>query len=1024
MGISGTTRVSLDQDQSTLLSLPLGGDAAVLGAAGTGKTTAVLAYLDHVLSTGKLTSGQTVVITPSRQSATALRDAVTLRLGVSTEGPIVRSIDSIAHELMSEAMASEVTLLTGSEQDTILAQLLEDEDVHASIPWPDFVSAEVRSTLSFRSELREFLMRMTELGVAPDDLCIRENAPEVWTAIAQFAKVYWRTIDLVYPMQFDSATMLAGAAEHVGSNRPSALADRISLIVVDDAQEMSRGFLNLLQSWKRRGSVGIVMAATPDTVAGSFRAVSVPVRETLSVLSIPEPLILTTSYRQSVPVAKAYSELVEHVLVSGPVGVRALQHGDAAGSEHLRRLQSPSAPTEARHIAGVLRDWHSLGGTPWEDMVVVTRTSRQSIELERALGRQGIPTRKDLSRIVLREDPGARWLLDAAMLAYTDDPFRSPSDVRAAAEHAERMLTSHLGRLDVLSLRRLKLGLRLHALSESGGEDTHAISSEALLCSAMAHPAEFDVVRDPVAREAARVARAIHDARPIAASQTVEDVLWHFWVQAGLQDAWLKDASDSGFAADDANRNLDAVVALQKAARRFVERRPTESGEVFLTELLEATVPDDSLAPARVAESVLVTTPAQLIGQEYEHVVVAGLQASVWPNLRPRNSLLAADLLDSNGVLPTDYASRIREVRSQEYSMFALAMSRARRHVVLSSVESEDETSSPLAMLGNAQIEMYTSVPSSLRGYVGMLRARLVDAHAQNRQDEEAAALLAELARAEIPGADPEFWFGLAEPSRSDPVFPADVSLSLSPSRIESLSTSSFVWFIDRIAPSPSEATQGVGVVIHKALELAGSDPSVTVEQLAKEVDRMWPQLRFPANWVAEGQRAKFQAALPNIIQYIQESTASGNTYVDAELKFEFSLEDNVIVRGRIDRMEEDSDGRLLIVDLKTGSSAPTGPSVQGHLQLAVYQLAVAEGAIEGQTSRESAGAGLLYPLLSSQLFKQAPRTQAELDALRATLRTLAAQVRAGKFLAPDKKISYLDTPRYQIHFIPEVSSS
>ena len=48
-----------------------------------------------------------------------------------------------------------------------------------------------------------------------------------------------------------------------------------------------------------------------------------------------------------------------------------------------------------------------------------------------------------------------------------------------------------------------------------------------------------------------------------------------------------------------------------------------------------------------------------------------------------------------------------------------------------------------------------------------------------------------------------------------------------------------------------------------------------------------------------------------------------------------------------MDRVELDSDGRVVVVDLKTGKNKPSGPEVEEHVQLGIYQLAVRRGALD-----------------------------------------------------------------------------
>ena len=65
--------------------------------------------------------------------------------------------------------------------------------------------------------------------------------------------------------------------------------------------------------------------------------------------------------------------------------------------------------------------------------------------------------------------------------------------------------------------------------------------------------------------------------------------------------------------------------------------------------------------------------------------------------------------------------------------------------------------------------------------------------------------------------------------------------------------------------------------------------------------------------------------------------------------------EPGVRVRGRVDRLERDAEGRLVVVDVKTGKSPVTKDDAQRHAQLAFYQLAIAEGVL-GEDDKPGGG--------------------------------------------------------------------
>src|SRR5256886_14945935 len=67
-----------------------------------------------------------------------------------------------------------------------------------------------------------------------------------------------------------------------------------------------------------------------------------------------------------------------------------------------------------------------------------------------------------------------------------------------------------------------------------------------------------------------------------------------------------------------------------------------------------------------------------------------------------------------------------------------------------------------------------------------------------------------------------------------------------------------------------------------------------------------------------------------------------------------------VEITGRVDRLESDEEGRAVVVDLKTGGSAPREDELGRHPQLGVYQLAVLLGAFERFGLAEPGGAELV----------------------------------------------------------------
>ena len=138
-----------------------------------------------------------------------------------------------------------------------------------------------------------------------------------------------------------------------------------------------------------------------------------------------------------------------------------------------------------------------------------------------------------------------------------------------------------------------------------------------------------------------------------------------------------------------ADRDLDAVVALFDAVAGFVDRLPSADVAAFLAHLSAQELPGDTgAARAPEAETVRLLTAHASKGLEWDLVCVAGVQEGVWPDLRERTSLLGIEELveRASGVDGTAVDRRTLAL-AEERRLFYVACTRARRRLVVSAVE-------------------------------------------------------------------------------------------------------------------------------------------------------------------------------------------------------------------------------------------------------------------------------------------------------------------------------------------------
>jgi superfamily I DNA/RNA helicase/RecB family exonuclease len=997
--------VSLDASQLAVIELPDDASAAVLGAPGSGKTTTIVELVaDRVLTRG-WDPRSLVVLTSARAAATRLRDLIAVRLGVPTDGPLARTAPSLAYEIVGvtarAAGEAPPRLVTGAEQDADIAALLDGHIATGTGPeWPDPLTPEVRRTSRFRSELRDLFARATEQGIDPRrlrDLGRATGRPE-WVAAGEFFDEYLDVVASARPEQRDPAELARLAIATLDAGGGGERVAALRLVIIDDLPEATEATLGLLAALVRRG-IPVIAFGDPDVATNAFRGGEPDALGRLaSVLGLADirTLVLDRAHRPNSAI-REFTGVVTQRIGTAAAGAQRRAVADRAATDRpplarpaLARIEAPTAARTAAVIARALREEHVLHGAPWSRLAVIVRSGAAVPALARSLALAEVPTRTGAGGLALRDDAAAR-----ALLAVVET---GTGRLELTADLAADLLTGPFGGLDPIGLRRLKIALRTDEAKAGGSRP-----SGELLVEALAAPGRFATIDAPVARTAERLAGTLDALRTAEPAATAEELLWLAWDRSRLAKPWRAQALGAGVAAAEANRDLDGIVGLFAAAKRFAERRPDVAASEFFAELRDTEVSEDLIVPTRSDDAVLVTTPSGAVGLEFDTVVVAGLQEGAWPNRRPRGTLLSPQELARAAAGDQAVLDERRLVLDDELRMFALAVSRARDRVLLAAVVNDDESRSVLMDLLPPDVPLLAEgSPLTLRGTTGRLRRLLTSRGVDARTRSAAASSLAHLAEQGVPGASPDEWHGLLRPSSEAPLFEG-VQVPVSPSRLERFEESPLDWFLETIGGSSSTTLMDVGTILHWAMETAESPDAAAVWE---RVEKRWSELLFESPWLAEHHRRSARVLAEGIAAYLGDFAAGGGRIVGAEKKFELEI-DRATVRGAIDRVERAADGSVVIVDLKTGSPVTNQAKIDATAQLGAYQLAYRAGLFDDVLAdlgeHRPGGAKLLYVKsgVGGKKYRegvQAPLGDEGLEAFRARIRQVAIGMAAASF--------------------------
>jgi superfamily I DNA/RNA helicase/RecB family exonuclease len=965
----------LSPSQAQAIALPASAVATVFGSPGSGKTSCLVARFLRLVASG-VSASEIIVISATRESANTLRDQLALELQGATEGPLAKTLTSLAFSILASSAKQKgepaPVLVSGSEQDQILKQVLDEQDVAL---WPKNLDSQIRLLTGFRTELRDLISACLEHGLEPADLAklgLSQNLPQ-WTAAADAFERYVSKLNESNRARYDSASLLRQASKYLslldGSTSPMT---GIKAILVDDAQELTPAAAALLFELTRFGA-GISLFGDPDSATLGFRVANPKAMSSLA------DLIAARSSKSPEQVALKPIHAVRRPEISSALAKVSSQIEVARAGRQRKGLNPPagvdttgeglsvkvfrSESEELSFVAGIIRKRHLFEGVAWSKMAVVARSRPALEQLALNLSAESIPIRIMGSADSLKNEHASGEILRLARICLSEEPV--------SAEVAVEIFTSELAGLDQLGLLRLRRSLR-KITEERGG------SSDQLLEEAFVNPNMLSLIRSSEARVAEKMVRLIVATRALGSdpSTTAEAVLWQLVSETKILKRWTELSRGVSEVSLQAGRNLDSILRLFAAAVRYAERNPQSKAMDFIQDQLDRDVPEDSLAlNNREDDHVLLLTPSGLIGKRFDTVVLPGLSEGVWPNLKPRSSLLGANALDALIAGEVTQASELRRSElTGELRMLNKAVGAASECLVLTATDKEQEQLSqflPLVHGSYPAIETTVYKTHTLRSMVGTLRRSLAIGQADNLSEQ--ALGLARLAAAGVPGADPTSWYGLLPISTLEPLTDlANETLQIRPSQLDNFLKCPLHWFLETHGGSPGSFSASLGSLIHEVLEVSEGS---SLEELERLKLSRWNSLEFEADWLEELGKRQAARMLANLASYLKQFEDDGGKVLANEQNFSFEL-GNILVRGQVDRIEKLSNGNVVIVDLKTGKLAATADDAASNPQLALYQMAVQQGGftqLEDLDPEDLAGAKLLIVGGTKYLERQQP---------------------------------------------------
>lgn len=217
---------------------------------------------------------------------------------------------------------------------------------------------------------------------------------------------------------------------------------------------------------------------------------------------------------------------------------------------------------------------------------------------------------------------------------------------------------------------------------------------------------------------------------------------------------------------------------------------------------------------------------------------------------------------------------------------------------------------------------------------------------------------------------------------------------TLSPSRAGDFKTCPQLFkfrAIDRI-PEPPSIYQARGTTAHLALQRLFDDDEAerTPDRLYDLFRQAWTEIRGDDEFEGlfadiEEEREWGLESMELLANYFAIEDPTTFEPVDRELDMLEDLE-GIVIRGILDRIDRDDDGRLIITDYKTGKAPPERYALASFFALKIYALLIRNR--WGETPKE---VRLLY--LNGPTLYSLPIDDRQLDAMDGQLRALWAAI-------------------------------
>jgi DNA helicase-2/ATP-dependent DNA helicase PcrA len=938
------------------------GPLLVIAGAGTGKTRVITERIRHLLQSDPSLSGENILgLTFTDKAAGEMKARVVKTVGerakdvtlktfhafceslLKDTDPHSRMLDKVDHWILLRRNISRLQLdryRRLAEPGQFLNDFVEffsrcQDELISCEDYQEYADGLVAQLEGERNELD------ADTLVERRETVAREQ---------EIARAYRASEDLLREKKCSSfGTLITGAVGLLERNVAlrAALQTRFRYILVDEFQDTNIAQLRLLELLVNEAK-NIFAVGDNDQAIYRFRGASFGSfklflerfagwREGQD--STKFRVSLTENYRSTPNILRVATQVIGQNAVSADFPKKVLSTHKPE-SEKIRIVELATPEDEARWVAGELERIHKAGRR-WRDFAVLYRAHNHRDDLVRELARRKIPF--VISRLSILEHPLVKDVL--AYLCLIATPYDDIAIARVLAAPAWQLAPADLVRF---AERARKERTRIYDVLQS---------QQPPLPFDPSHSALTDLLAFTTAQRKTMKRR---DARHILA-----DLF-----------EWLELYQRAP------EQNRDYIKRLAEFVKEWEDKSDTRK----LPELIEyldyfeqangaVCLEDD--APG---DAVRLMTVHGAKGLEFSHVFVLRVNKNKFPQPeRPH-------VFEFPAALMKEGAPEEQFHNQEERRLFYVALTRAEDRLTITSLVEKKGRVPPF-------IEDILMDPSIQRRDL----LRLAPKPAANAPNGAQPAATAATGSLFAPPVDrPKIFSRIADWAETFLPAPPE-PLELNPSAVDSYRRCpqkylfTYLWSLQEGA----KATLTFGRVMHSTIRRVMAEFKKGNRLPFEEVQRL-----FETEWSAAGFEDDYQEGeykkdgleqLRALHQAVLQETPE---ILELEKTFALPVENNVVLKGRIDQINSLGRGDVEIVDYKTGK-AKKETEARRDLQLSIYAIAAKE-------IFEMNPARLVFHYLQDNSRQETTRNAKQLEEAQEIVQEVAADIRARSFPAKE----------------------